>query len=243
MFCPKCGTQLPDGSVACSSCGTSFAAGAPGGGAAAAMAGQKMKAASSDALGAFKTFVGNPVGGLADAYHALGASRALGVGLTFGAVFAVCVILGVYRMVPFRPDGAGGFFMIVLVAVVPFIALMVSALAVRSIFRGEGALGSDSFLAGASLLPFGFLLLIASLLGMGNFEIIYFLAMFASTLTILMLFAGITRIYKISERAATLAIPIMLVATAWLTKIIYRAMLNQAMGGGFGRGGNMFEGM
>jgi hypothetical protein len=71
MFCPKCGTQLPDGSIACSSCGTSFAA-SRGGAAAAAVAGERMKAASADAFGAFKTFVGNPVGGLADAFNSLG---------------------------------------------------------------------------------------------------------------------------------------------------------------------------
>lgn len=240
MFCPKCGTQLPDGSIACSSCGTSFAAGAPRAGAAAAVAGERMKAASSDALGAFKTFMGNPVGGLADAYNSLGPARALGVGITFGAVFAVCTILAVYRVMPFRPEGAGGFLRILLFAVVPFVALMVSALAVRTIFRGEGAVGSDSFLAGAALLPFGFLLIIASLLGVRNFEVTYYLSVFAVCLTILMLFAGITRIYKVSERGATLAIPIMLVATAWLSRVLYGMILNH--GGGYGGGADMFQG-
>jgi hypothetical protein len=232
MFCPKCGTQLPDGSVACSSCGTSFAA--PRAGAAAAVAGERMKAASSDAITAFKAFASNPVGGLADAYNSLGASKALGVGLTFGAVFAVCILLSVYRVVPefMRPTGVGGFLKILVVAVVPFGALFLAAAAVRTIFRGEGALGSDSFLAGASLLPFGFLAIIMSVVGPSNLEVIYFLSLFAVCLTILMLFAGLTRINRISERMATIAVPLMLVLTAWVSKVIYRMMINSAMGGG-----------
>jgi hypothetical protein len=231
MFCPKCGTQLPDGSVACSSCGTTFA-GARGG-AAAAVAGERMKAASADAFGAFKTFVGNPVGGLADAYNSLGPSKALGVGITFGAVFAVCMLLSMYRVVPefLRPTGVGGFFKLFVVAVVPFLSLFVATLAVRTVFRGEGAIGSDSFLAGASLLPLGLIALIASILGPTNWNVIQFLAVFSISITILMLFAGLTRMYRISERMATLAVPVMLLIMAFLSQTIYRMMLESAMGG------------
>jgi hypothetical protein len=238
MFCPKCGTQLPDGSIACSSCGTTFAA--PRAGAAAAVAGVRVKAASADAFGAFKTFMGNPVGGLADAYNSLGPAKALGVGLTFGAVFAVCVLLSTYRVVPefLRPTGVGGFVKLVVVAVVPFVSLFVATIAVRTVFRGEGAIGSDSFLSGAALLPFGLIALIASILGPSNLNVIQFLAIFGISLTILMLFAGLTRIYKISERMATLAVPIMLLITAWLSQTIYRMMIESAMGGG----GDPFQG-
>jgi hypothetical protein len=242
MFCPKCGTQLPDGSVACSSCGTTFAA--PRGVAGAAVAGERMKAASADAFGAFKTFMGNPVGGLADAYASLGPAKALGVGLTFGAVFAVCILLSFYRVVPefLRPTGVGGFLKLVIAAVAPFVSLFVATIAIRTVFRGEGSTGSDSFLAGASLLPFGFIALIASILGPSNWNVIQFLAIFSISITILMLFAGLTRIYRISDRMATLAVPIMLLITAFLSQTIYRMMLRSAMGG-MGGGDNPFEGM
>lgn len=207
------------------------------------MAGERMKAASADAFGAFKTFMGNPVGGLADAYNALGPGKALGVGLTFGAVFAVCLLLSFYRVVPefLRPTGVGGFFKLLVVAVVPFASMFVATIAVRSVFRGDGNVGSDSFLAGASLLPFGFIALIATILGAENLNIIQFLAIFGISVTILMLFAGLTRMYKISERMATIAVPVMLLITAWLSKTIYRMMLESAMGGG-GGGGNPFQG-
>ena len=48
-------------------------------------------------------------------------------------------------------------------------------------------------------------------------------------LTILMLFAGLTRIAKTSEQSATLAVPLMLLVSSWLAKVIYSAMLNQQM--------------
>jgi hypothetical protein len=236
MFCPKCGTQLPDGSVACSSCGTTFGGAAPRTMVAGGGAGDRMKAASSDAFSAFKTFATNPVGGLSEAYDGLGAGRALAVGITFGVVFALCIVLGVYRILGsgFFP-GVGGFFKVLVIAVVPFVALFASAAGVRTVFRGEGALGSDSFMAGAALLPFGLMFLVMTLLGRSsNGNVMYFLGTFAITLTILMLFAGITRINKISERMATIAIPIMLVVTAWLSRVIYTEMIKASFGGGNG---------
>ncbi len=61
-------------------------------------------------------------------------------------------------------------------------------------------------------------------------EVIGALAVFALCLTILMLFAGCTRISKVSERLATIAVPLMLILSGWITKIIYAAMINSAMG-------------
>lgn len=241
MFCPKCGTQLPDNAVACSSCGTSFGSGA----ARTAVAGagvDKMKAGATDAFGAFKSFATDPVGGLASAYNGLGAGKGLTVGIVFGIVFALCIVLSVYRILgsAFFP-GVGGFLKILVIAVVPFVALFAATAGVRTVFRGEGGLGSDSFLSGAALLPFGVVALIMTLLGPRNTNVMSFLGLFAVSLTILMLFAGLTRINKISERMATIAIPLMLVITGWLTKFIYTEMLKASMGG-FGGGGG-FEGM
>jgi hypothetical protein len=41
-----------------------------------------------------------------------------------------------------------------------------------------------------------------------------------------MLFAGCTRISAISERLATIAVPLMLLLSGWLTKVVYAAMMN-----------------
>lgn len=238
MFCPKCGTQLPDNSVACSSCGTTFAAAAAPRTMVAGAGVDKMKAASSDAFGAFKTFASDPVGGLSPAYDKLGAGKAMAVGITFGAVFALCIALALYRTLgQFLFHGFGGFLKILLIAVVPFVALMLSSLGVRTIFRGEGEIGTDSYVAGASLLPFGIVAIIMALLGSSlNMNVIYYLSLLSISLTILMLFAGLTRIYKISERMATIAIPLMLIVTGLLSRLIYEQMAKSGMGGGFNPG-------
>ena len=222
MFCKNCGSQIPDNAPACPSCGASALAVSP-----AAVAVDKAKAASKDALQAFRIFVSNPVGGLSVAFDALGPVRSLGAGITFGVVFALCIVLAAYRVLPAwgRPPGFSGFLKILVVSVVPFVSLLGACIAVRKAFRGAGLWGHDCFIAGATLLPFGFLALLAAVLGILNAEVITALALFAASLTILMLFAGLTRICKMSERASTLAVPLMLIASAWLSKVIYAALL------------------
>jgi len=228
MFCPKCGTQNPDTAAACSKCGAPLGArGASGG------AGDKFKTASQDALTAFKTFAVDPVGGLAPAANSLGQARAMGVGIVFGVVFTLCTALGIYRVFLSGLGGGpgfGGFLKMLVVAAIPFVSLAAAGLAVRKVFGGEGGLGMDTFIAGAACLPFGFVMLLGSLLGPGNISVIYALSMFAICFTILMLFAGLTRIGKTSERAATIAVPIMLLVSGWLAKTIYTSMMQSAMG-------------
>lgn len=235
MFCSKCGTQNPDTATACTSCGTPLGARKPSGGA----AGDKVKAASQDALHAFKMFATDPVGGLAAAAESLGEARALGVGITFGVIFTLLVAFGLYRL-PFfamfgQPQGVGPFFQMLVVAAVPFVSLAGASFGVRKVFGGEGGLGIDAFIAGAALLPFGVVAVLATVLGYGNYDIIAGAALFAVCLTILMLFAGLTRICKTSERAASIAVPLMLIVSGYLAKVIYKAMLNQMMRGGFGQ--------
>jgi len=195
----------------------------------AGVAAEKIKAASSDAWEALKLFALNPVAGLSVAFDSLGQARAFGVGIAFGATFALCVVLAAYRLLPEwgRPHGFTGFIKILVVAVVPVISLFGANVVARKAFRGKGGFGHDSFISGASLLPLGCVNLLAAILGFGNIEVIALFTLFAICLTILMLFAGLTRICKTSERAATLAVPLVLIVSAWLSKVIYAALLKE----------------
>jgi len=226
MFCPKCGTQVADGATTCSSCGTPIAPAKSPAGAVA----DTVKIASQDALKAFKMFATNPVAGLSVAFEHLGPNRTLSVGVSFGVVFSLCILIGGYVALPgwSRPRGVGGFLSSLVCALVPFVSLAGASLAARKAFRGEGDFGRDCFVAGASLLPFGLVVLLAGLLGFGNMEAVLVLLLFAVCITILMLFAGCTRIFKMSERAATIAIPLMLIASGWLSKIIYTVLLRHS---------------
>jgi len=107
-----------------------------------------------------------------------------------------------------------------LVGLTPVLTLAVASSLARLIFRGRGTFVGDLYTASASLLPLGFLVLVSALLGPGNFEVILCLAVFAFTYSILMLYAGCSRIAGIPESGAAPAVPVMLLLATWLTKIV-----------------------
>jgi hypothetical protein len=224
MFCKQCGAQVEASAAACPKCATPLVEASTS----AAAVTDKVKAASKDTLQAFLKFATDPVGGLSVAYQSLGSARALSVGISFGIVFSICVLLGSLRLIPdfARPPGAGGFFRLLVSASVPFPSLVGAGALARLVSRGKGGLSNDCFVAGASLLPFGFAILLSSVLGAGNMELIGALTVFALCLTVLMLFAGCTRISGMSERLATIVVPLMLLLSGWLSKVIYSAMMN-----------------
>src|SRR5262247_3351123 len=106
MFCGSCGKQVPEGSGFCPSCGAAAGGGAPRpaatGGASAspsAAAAQRakleaqFKAGSQDAINAVKVLLTDPVGGLAKSFGMFDSARAQIVGLIFGVIFVVMILI------------------------------------------------------------------------------------------------------------------------------------------------------
>jgi hypothetical protein len=228
MYCEQCGTTLDPTTGLCPACARPAATipvtvvptpPAP-------QITSKVKAASKDATQAFKTFAADPVGGLPAAFESLGPSRAMGVGVVFAAVAIVCVFVGVFISLGSyaRPD-FGDSIKFLLFGAVPFVSILLASAATRKVFRGAGSFGGDSLIAGASLLPLGFLVLVSSILGLANLEIAALLLVFALCYGILMLYTGVTRISNVSESKAAFAVPVMIIVSFWLTKIIFGAML------------------
>lgn len=222
MFCEQCGKPIPASQEVCRFCSVSAQQSVFD-----HEAIDKAKTVSKDATDALKIFVLNPVGGLAEAFDFLGEKKAFGVGLAFGVVFTLCVVIGTYSFLPAwgRPNGLGGFVKILLGAVIPFLGLWGANCIVRAAFQGVGSAGHDSFVAGATLLPLGFAVLLSGVLGFMNFEVILGLFIFAVSFAILMLFVGLTRVCNLSERLATYAVPIMVLITGVLAKIAYSILL------------------
>jgi hypothetical protein len=111
-------------------------------------------------------------------------------------------------------------FKLIILGAVPLVSITVSSTLARKIFRGTGSFAGDIFIAGASLLPYGFFVLLSSILGMGNIEVIIILGVFAICYTILMIYSGCTQISRIPDAGAAIAVPIMLLLSGWLFKII-----------------------
>jgi hypothetical protein len=244
MFCTECGGQL-DANGQCPACaGQSLlvqpqlaTAAVPSGGTLFGIALEsqprvapqvtaKVKEASRDATKAFKTFAMNPVGGLPVAFAELGLPRALGVGIVFAVFSIVCVFIGVYIALPsFSKPDLGDSIKFLFFGAVPFLSLFAASAATRKVFGGKGSFHGDCFIAGAALLPFGFLIFLSSLLGLANLEIAVLLLVFALCYGILMLYTGVTRISLVSESRAAFAVPVMIIVSFWLTKIIFGAVL------------------
>jgi len=228
MFCSKCGASNTDDAIVCVSCGHSFKADMTSGGFQADKAKEQVKVAVNDAWETFQTLWLDPVGRLMNAYQALGDARALGVGVAFGVVFALCFAISITRIpyFGFLSDafGFGGFIKLLFIGIVPFISLTIACYIGGKIGKGTASITSDAFIAGIALLPLGLATLLCSLIGWGNLEIIVTFFIIAACLNILILFAGLTRISLATEKVGAFSVPLMLIASFWISKIFYVAL-------------------
>jgi hypothetical protein len=222
MYCQSCAKEIDLNAEICSACGTPTVREK----AASGELSDKLRVASRDAVAAFKVFSISPVGGLPPAFESLDKPRARGVGIAFVLVFALCVAFGTYMALPGwgKPDIGGIFGLLILGTVPPVVIASVSALA-RKLFDGSGSLESDIFIAGASLLPAGFAVFIAGIIGMGNIEAVAIVGTFGGCYTILILYTGCTRITKITDAQAALTVPVMLLLSMWAGKVVFTSVV------------------
>lgn len=228
MFCPSCGAQLAEQSKFCNACGknlslvnassTSFAS--------SSQFQEKAKAVSKDAFNAFKVFFVNPVGGLGTTYEQLGETKAQNVGIIFSVVFTLLSLFGILLLLPsfLRPDFGDILKMIFSLLILP-VSMFVVLIGIRTVLQRKANYKADIFITGASILPLGFLILLAGIFNLGNLEVIVALALYAISFTILILYAGCTKILKISETASTISTPIIILLSVWLTKVILFALV------------------
>ena len=225
MFCSKCGTENAETATVCVKCSAPIAAHH------SSHAADAMKGAGKDALEAFKMFATDPVPGLPKAFESLGEARALGAGIGFGIVTALCFVAWGYLFFGEfgRPQGFGGFLKTLLWSVVPFASLVGACFLARLVFRGKGGINHDCFIAGAAILPLGVLFLLAGIFGLQHLDVTYYFVPFALCTAVLLLFSGCVRIFYMSERAATIAVPVLLIISGWISKAIYSAMSRSSM--------------
>ncbi|HEV3039403.1 MAG TPA: zinc ribbon domain-containing protein [Candidatus Angelobacter sp.] len=244
-FCGSCGAQMADGTAFCPKCGTKAvtqagAAAAPAAAPARRPSQAQAQAYLQDALKALKTIFINPMDGLAEAFSQMDKSRALAVGLTFAVIFEICTLIGgvlqLSRLssafgninIPgYTPPGAGfGAYLKVIIAGAIVFAVVTAALAgARLALRGsQGGIEGDVFIGGAAVVPFGLVVLLSGVLGVGNIEVTLIVAVFALSYFVLLLYAGCTRISGISAKLAAPAVPIIILISAWLGKILGMSM-------------------
>jgi hypothetical protein len=225
MACSQCGNELVLGATACLTCGAPVV---PPLTPAASPVSERVQARSKDALAAVKTIFVNPVGGLSEAFQSLEKRQALEVGIVLAVVFELCTVVGLYLIIPrwAGSPGLGEILKFLILGVVPFVSVAGAGALARQVFRGAtGNFEGDIFIAGMAVLPFGFVSLLAGILGVANIEVTAVAAVFALSYSILILYTGCTCISGISQARAAPAVPIIILAAGWLSKILFAAML------------------
>jgi len=253
MSCASCGAELQEGKTFCGMCGARAAATGPedlSGQATAeprstagqaqtpsqprpATGGQEIadraKLAWSDMVGAIKLFALNPTGGLAPAYGNLTPERAIGAGIALGLLFDICLTMDLQRWlsssltfpgpfgVSFSPPSVN-LFNVLVYGAFPFVGVALA------LFKSQGTFAGDLFVAGAALFPWSTFFLASAILGSGNLELIAALALFALSYSILILFTGCTKIYKMAESASAAAVPFVILVSGYAVKVLLASL-------------------
>jgi len=239
MFCAYCGQAMNvDDAMTCEACGKPRAVPSPTSQAAdiGQLVASHAKQATTSALAAFKTFAVNPTGGLRPALDGLGPRNTLGAAIVFALFFAICLVIGTRRAASTGQSilgslGGGnlemsfGVLKLLFCGFVPFVGFFGAGWITRKVFRGASNPAGDAFIAGAALLPIAFLLFITGVLGLANVEVLAILSVFALCYVILIIHTGCRDISSIAEPGATIAVPVILLASAWFSKIILVAVL------------------
>ena len=224
MICPKCGHAVSAGIAFCGDCGATIPDTKPE----PASPGERFNNLAENVWKTFLAVFENPVDNLSPNFEKLKKQEVLEVGIAFAILFDLCAFFGLYIMLP-RWAGAPGFgdiLKILIFGFVPPAAFTGASFLARKVFRAaSGTIESDVFIAGISLIPTGILLLLSGILGIGNLEIIALVAVFALSYTILILFTGCTRISEIAQVRAVPAVPSIILISAFLSKIVYAAIL------------------
>ena len=180
----------------------------------------KVKSTLSDAIQGLKIFLINPVGGLPVFFQGLGKERALGVGIAFGIVYIVCFVLACQKLLALLPQSQSSLLNLILASSANFLSIAGASFLTRKLFRGYGSFQGDIFIAGVALVPASLLLLLSSILGIMNVEMIVIVMVVAITYTILMIYTGCHKISGIPENAAALSVSVMLLLSGWSFKIL-----------------------
>jgi hypothetical protein len=91
-------------------------------------------------------------------------------------------------------------------------------------FKGAGDLASDIYIAGSCLLP-SVACLLVFWLAYVSFYLLLAAFVFAGAYTILMLYAALVQMVKLSEAKAALAVPIILIIWGGITGIVTRILM------------------
>ena len=195
----------------------------------------KVSEAVEHARSVWLNLLSNPVGGISPAYQQLGPAKAGGAGGVFIAAYTIIALLLVYMTKTFgmiRPDDMGGFMKLMFTLLACCLTWAAAMIGARLINRREGEIGGEVFVAGTISLVLAVDLLLVSILGFGNLEVLMIILLVSTCIIVLQVFVGLTRVSGLDERIGTFMVPVVIVGSCWLSKIIVMAVYGDAMAQG-----------
>jgi hypothetical protein len=230
MFCSQCGAASDGTAAACLQCGVDLTPRVR-----PALNTERAVAASKDAARALKMLLMDPVGSVGTAYEALVGRQATDVGIAFCAFFVISCVIAIRmiaRVAQRLSFGASIFsiglkeaLQIALVAMVPVVSIIAIFVGMQLIATKQRDWARAIFSGGAVLLPVALFNVVGGLLGVANAEVLALVALFALCYTILLIYAVCHDVLKVSSAASAAAVPVIMLATAWLAKIILAAVM------------------
>lgn len=186
----------------------------------------KVTEAIQHAKVALRGLITNPVGGLAPMYQQLGKTRSGEAGLVFlGASVAIFMAM-VYTSKTFlliRPTDFGGFLKLLVTTLACNAAWAGALFVARVVNRRDGSLAGETLIAGSMSLIWSGVILLITVLGFGNIELMLVVCFTAGCVAVLQVFVGLTKIGGLDDRTGTIMVPLVLLAGLRFCKIILSA--------------------
>jgi tetratricopeptide (TPR) repeat protein len=171
----------------------------------------------NDAFITLTLYLFNPGGGLLPAFARLTTTRALGVGLVYGGISVLCFVAS-FHLIDTQIDIP--LEQLFFFSILPFLSLILTIDIVRSIERHQGNLGIDIFIAGVTIMPLAFTVLIIGLISFSILLLLILFSIFGLSYSLLTLYSAYTQIFNLQEEKAALIAPTILGISSCLLLII-----------------------
>lgn len=168
------------------------------------------KEAAKDAVEVSKSFFSDPIGGLSNTFTKLGDIKSRSVGILFIVFTIIIFVIGFSQTISNYNYYSNTFIKSILIIIVLEAIVFFSLMLSRAALNGQGSINSDFYITGLSLAPFGLLIFISSILGIQSIWSFFAYLCFGITYTVLILFSGLTKIYKFSDSKSSIIIAIIL---------------------------------
>jgi hypothetical protein len=202
---------------------------------------QNIKRAMADVFRVLKFVWDEPSQGLQNAAVSLGDARSFYAGIVLCLAFVLVCWIGVQKVFGLLSgflgfwsfglsSGYGGglgiaeHLRILLSAAIPVLGMIGILWGIKKLFKGAGNYKQFTSMAGVVLTPITVFLFLLWLLGSSSAELVSLVGLFSLTTFILLIYAGLFGLLRLSSRNALLLVPTILITDLILMKVVFEIL-------------------